>query len=342
MRHVIDVHAHFTPPAYAESLVAAGVPLPGYRPGASGDPVVRPTASIGDSAEIAQRLAVMDEAGVARQVLSPIVGPYAEGAEDARRAARVVNTAHADMVARHPSRFSFFAALPLPHVDDALAELQHAFDELGAVGAIIHCSAGGLSVADPSFEPVLAELDRRGGVLFLHPAVNGLCSPLVNDWGLAPTAGTVFEDTVAALHLITRQVPARFPGIKIVVPHLGGVLPMLLERLDNQLPMSVPDLPEPPSTTARRFWYDTVCHGSAAALRAAVEAFGPDRVVAGSDYPVMLPFETYAETMTGPGKANLPPEVVDGILRTNAEALLGLNRAGVTAPGGEREARSAT
>lgn len=110
----------------------------------------------------------------------------------------------------------------------------------------------------------------------------------------------------------------------MVVPHLGGALPMLLTRLDNQLPRSVPDLPERPSTTARRFWYDTVGHGSTAALRAAVEAFGPDRIVAGSDYPVMLPFETYAETVAQLDEANLPPVVMDRILRTNAQALLGL------------------
>lgn len=326
MRDIIDVHAHVTLPSYAESLTAAGVPLPGYRRGGGAGPAVQRSAGIGDEAGIRQRLELMNEAGVARQVLSPAVGPYAKAATDARRAARLVNTAHAGIVARHPDRFSFFAALPLPHVDDALAELEHAFDEFGAVGAIIHCSVGGRSVADPSFEPVLAELDRRGSVLFIHPAVNGLCSPLVNDWGLAPTAGTVFEDTVAALHLITRQVPARFPRIEIVVPHLGGALPMLLARLDKQLPMSVPDLPEPPSTTARRFWYDTVCHGSSTALRAAVEAFGSDRILAGSDYPVMLPFETCAETIARLGEANLAPVAMGAILRTNAEALLGLER----------------
>lgn len=172
MRDTIDVHAHVTLPAYVESLAAAGVRLPGYRSGADAQPATPSSAANGDEAGIRGRLGLMDEAGVARQVLSPTVGPYAGVAGDARRAARLVNTAHAELVARHPDRFSFFAALPLPHVDDALTELEHAFDALSAVGAIIHCSVGGLSIADASFEPVLAELDRRGSVLFLHPAVN--------------------------------------------------------------------------------------------------------------------------------------------------------------------------
>nr|WP_257909600.1 amidohydrolase family protein [Janibacter limosus] len=256
-------------------------------------------------------------------VLSPTVGPYAADRDSARRAARLVNTTHAALVAAHPDRFSFFAALPLPHVDAALDEVEHALDTLGAVGVIIHCSVGGRSVADPAFEPVLAELDRRVGVLFLHPSVNGLRSPLVTDWGLAPTAGTVFEDTVAALHLMTARVPERFPGIDIIVPHLGGALPMLLDRLDNQLPMSVSGLTERPSETARRFWYDTVSHGSSTALGAAAEAFGADRLLAGSDYPVMLHFTTYAQTMAYHADSGLAPDALTRIMRTNARQLFG-------------------
>lgn len=329
MDSIIDVHAHVTLSAYTAALDAARVRLPDYRatPGAQLTPSSAATsnAGAGDDAGILLRLQLMNDAGVDHQVLSPTVGPYATDVRQARRLARLVNEAHAALAREHPDRFSFFAALPLPHVDDALAELRYAFDTLGAAGAVIHCSVGDLSVADPSFEPVLAELDRRSSVLFLHPAVNGVCSPLVEDWGLAPTAGTVFEDTVAALHLIIRRIPSRFPDIDIVVPHLGGALPMLLDRLDNQLPITIPDLPERPSTTARRFWYDTVGHGSAPALRAAVEAFGADRLVFGSDYPVMLPFETYAATVAHLDDAGLAPEVVDR-LRSNAQTLLRLGR----------------
>ncbi|MBA4084549.1 MAG: amidohydrolase [Kytococcus sp.] len=324
---IIDVHAHVSLPDYSSLLRAAGLDLPGYEqavfPAPTPSEPLRPAPSGADPSSIERRLEHMDRAGVARQVLSPTVGPYAADQDSARRAARLVNTTHAALVAAHPDRFSFFAALPLPHVDAALDEVEHALDTLDAVGVIIHCSVGGRSVADPAFEPVLAELDRRGGALFLHPSVNGLRSPLVTDWGLAPTAGTVFEDTVAALHLMTARVSERFPGIDIIVPHLGGALPMLLHRLDNQLPMSVPGLTERPSETARRFWYDTVAHGSAAALRAAVEAFGADRLLAGSDYPVMLPFNTYAQTMAHHDASGLTPDVLSRILRTNARQLFG-------------------
>lgn len=147
--------------------------------------------------------------------------------------------------------------------------------------------------------------------------------PLINDWGLAPTAGAVFEDTAIALHLIIRQIPHRYPKLKFVIPHLGGALPMLLSRLDNQLPITVSDLPEPPSQTARRFFYDTVGHGSRAALRCAVDAFGSDRIVPGSDYPVLLPFESYRETFDYLRHSNLPDEALRNILVNNTNQLLG-------------------
>jgi predicted TIM-barrel fold metal-dependent hydrolase len=98
---------------------------------------------------------------------------------------------------------------------------------------------------------------------------------------------------------------------------------MLLQRLDNQAPRQHPDLLERPSVTARRFYYDTVGHGSQAALLCAWKAFGADQVVAGSDYPVLLAFETYRQTFHYIRESGLPPEDVDKILNHNAQRVLG-------------------
>lgn len=165
-----------------------------------------------------------------------------------------MNDAHAEMAAKQPDRLAAYAALPLPHVDASLLELRRCLDDLGMVGIALQCFCFDESLAAERFEPIYAELNRRKAVVFFHPCVNGLCSPLISQWGLAPTAGAVFEDTTIALHLIVRQIPHRFPDIRFIVPHLGGALPMLLSRLDNQLPLSTPGLPERPSVTARRFF----------------------------------------------------------------------------------------
>jgi predicted TIM-barrel fold metal-dependent hydrolase len=116
----------------------------------------------------------------------------------------------------------------------------------------------------------------------------------------------------------------RYPHIKYVVPHLGGMISMQLNRLDNQAPRNYPDLPERPSVTARRFYYDTVGHGSHAALLCAWKGFGADRIVAGSDYPVLMAFETYKQTFHYVRECGLPEKDVDLILNHNAQIVLGL------------------
>src|SRR6267378_4572575 len=98
---------------------------------------------------------------------------------------------------------------------------------------------------------------------------------------------------------------------------------MQLQRLDNQAPRQHPNLPEPPSVTARRFYYDTVAHGSQAALLCAWKAFGADHLLPGSDFPVLLSFETYARTFAWIREAGLPHDDVEQILERSAPSVLG-------------------
>lgn len=136
----------------------------------------------------------------------------------------------------------------------------------------------------------------------------------------------MFEDTTVALHLIVRRIPHRFPNITIIIAHLGGALPMMLNRLDNQLPRSYPELPEQPSRTARRFFYDSVGHGSVAALRCALEAFGANRILLGSDYPVLMPFESYRETVGYLSNTQAAPSALLHIVSNNAAQIFARHR----------------
>jgi predicted TIM-barrel fold metal-dependent hydrolase len=249
--------------------------------------------------------------------------PYFAQEADAVAAARCVNDAHAAMVNRHHHRLGAYAALPLPHLDASIAELGRCMDEFGMIGVALQCACLGESIAAPRFDPLYQELNRRRAVVFFHPCVNGICSPLITEWGLAPTAGALFEDTTVALHLIVRAIPERFPDITVIVPHLGGGLPMMLNRLDNQLSLSCPDLGEKPSQTARRFFYDSVGHGSLAALRCAVDAFGSDRILLGSDYPVLLAFESYSDTVNYPHAQHREWRAFAAECRRNAAQIFG-------------------
>jgi predicted TIM-barrel fold metal-dependent hydrolase len=267
----------------------------------------------------------MDEAEVQMQVLSPAASPpYAEKEADAVEAARLINNAYAELATQYPNRLAAFVSLPLPHIDAALREMERGLDELGMLGVSMTCSCFDRSTAEAEFEPLYEEMNRRGAVLNYHPIQNGICSPMINDYRFTVSVGASLEDSAIVLHLIARHVPTRYPNIKYVVPHLGGIIPMLLQRLDNQAPSQHPDLPERPSVTALRFYYDTVGHGSQAALLCAWKAFGADHLVAGSDYPVLLSFETYRQTFHYVRESGLPAEDVDQILNHNAQRLLGL------------------
>jgi predicted TIM-barrel fold metal-dependent hydrolase len=99
---------------------------------------------------------------------------------------------------------------------------------------------------------------------------------------------------------------------------------MQLQRLDNQLPAQHRDLPEKPSETARRLYYDTVGHGSQAALHCAWQAFGADHLLTGSDYPFLMDYETYTETFAYIERSDLPSADIQQILQHSAANVLNL------------------
>ncbi len=130
------------------------------------------------------------------------------------------------------------------------------------------------------------------------------------------------EDTVSIMHLIEAGIPQRYPKLKIVNSHLGGMIPMVLQRLDNISLWEHP-LPEKPSITAKRMWFDSVGHGHPPALKAAVDSLGADRIVLGSDYPYEGG-ELYNRAVAYIHDAGLKPGDVEKILDHNAAAVLGL------------------
>jgi 6-methylsalicylate decarboxylase len=310
---LIDVHAHHSPRRYLEAMKrVTGTERPRNW---------TEMPHTDDPDQVQRRLQIMDEAGVQMQVVSQgVMAPYVQQEAGAVEATQAINDGYADLAQRHPDRFAAFASLPLPHINASLRELARGLDELGLHGVAMNCSVFSRSTAEQEFEPLYEEMNRRGAILFFHPCQSGICSPMVTDYGLNGAAGTSMEDAVIALHLIVRRIPRRFPNIRFVISHLGGLMPMLLQRLDHQLSPIEP-LPEQPSITARRFYYDTVGHGSHAALLCAWKAFGADHLVPGSDWPVLLAHESYSETFGYVREVGLPPEDVDQILNRTAPAL---------------------
>jgi 6-methylsalicylate decarboxylase len=329
---MIDVHAHYMDPRYLGFMAKFGVvglmpqrPAPGtigYAPPPA-PPSAQATRPMFGPENLEERFAAMKAAGVTRQILSPTNAPYLESKDDGVQAARLINDIHKELSDAHPDQFSFYVAMPLPHVQETLEELKRGFD-MGAVGATMHTFCLNETVARDEFEPIWEELNKRKAVLFYHPCQNGLCSHLVNDFGLTVCAGASFEDAVLAMHLIAKQIPVRYPDIKFIVPHFGGPLAMLANRLDGQ--MNQQGFSEKPSETVRRMYYDTVGWGSKGALLAAVATYGESQIVTGSDWPFLLHYESYTQTFENLKEAGLPDATVDRILNRNTQALFGLER----------------
>jgi 6-methylsalicylate decarboxylase len=310
----IDVHAHYWTDDYLDLLVDLGKADAGAARG----------IGAGGGTELEARLRLMDQAGVDMQVLSACPQlPYSDDTEKATTATRFVNDQYARLVENHPDRFRAFAALPMPHVDRAIGEIRRALHDLGMAGVAMNTTILGRALVEQEFEPIFAELDSRGTVLYLHPAGNSACSPLIRDHHLTWMVGAPVEDTISIMHLITHGIPARYRNIKIINSHLGGALPMLLQRADDQYRWEAPQTPETPSVAARRMWYDTVGHGHVPALRCAIDSFGADRLLLGTDFPYENG-ETFVRAVDYISDAQIDPAAARAILDQNATALLGI------------------
>ncbi|MEV6073304.1 amidohydrolase family protein [Nocardia sp. NPDC052001] len=310
----IDVHAHYWTDDYLDLLVELG----------KTDTDTQRGMGAGGGAELDARLRLMDRAGVDMQVLSTAPqNPYGQDRDKAVAAARYVNNQYAEVVAAHPDRFLAFASAPMPHIGESITEIRRALDDLGMVGVAMNTTVLGRALIDPDFAPVFAELDYRGAVLYLHPAGNSACSPLIRDYNLTWMVGAPIEDTISVMQLITSGFPVRYPNIKIINSHLGGALPMLLQRADNQYLWEAPQTPEAPSVLARRMWYDTVGHGHLPALRAAIDSFGADRLILGTDFPYEND-KIFVRAIDYISDASIAPAASQAILESNAEHLFGL------------------
>jgi predicted TIM-barrel fold metal-dependent hydrolase len=273
----LDVHAHYFSQDYIDVLERIGIDAdrlePAYR-------LLHPTRE----ADFAERFAAMDRAHVDKQILSVSgVSPFSLEEKHAVEGARFANDHYAEIARDTPARFAAFGVLPMPHVKASLAELARALDELDMWGITMTTSILGTSLADPSFDPIYAELDKRGAVLFIHPAGLACGSAELVQTGLTWPLGAPFEDSMAILELLQAGFTQRFPRIKTIVPHLGGTLPFLMQRLDHMAQRFMPGKGVP-REELRKFWYDTV-NAHPPSLRAAIDTFGIDRLVFGTDWP---------------------------------------------------------
>ena len=214
----VDVHAHYLPRRYREALERAGIKHP------DGFPFVPKW-----SPDLA--LALMDEVGIGYALLS-ISSPGFSFASGEQRTGLVwaVNEDGAAAVRSHPHRLGLLASLPLPNVDAALEEIEHASDVLHVAGFLLMTNYDGVYLGDERLEPVMEELARRDAVVALHPT----SPPGVEAVALgrpSPMIEFIFDTTRVVTNLILSGALERHERLSVIVPHVGSALPSLADRV---------------------------------------------------------------------------------------------------------------
>lgn len=275
----IDVHSHNILPTWRQSIDEHGAA------GDEGFPI--------PAWDLQAHLAFMDKAGIRQAVLSmPAPQPYFGNAGESTQIVRAYNETCAAIRRAHPDRFLFCASLPLPDVNAAITEAIYALDTLKADGIKLATNSYGQYVGDEALDPLMQVLHDRQAVVILHPHKPSPVHPGTS--ATTPLAAFEYpaETTRAVVNLLARNVPARYPGIRFVIPHCGSFLPLALPRLKAVHPaLLAKGLMKPIDWEAnlKRFYYDLAGGATPEVLQALLTITDPDHLLYGSDYPYQPP-----------------------------------------------------
>jgi predicted TIM-barrel fold metal-dependent hydrolase len=299
--HTIDIHHHVIPESVGAIYKRLGIETLGG--------VVVPTF------DVKRTLSFMDGNGTQKAYVSLAdVGPAFAKQKDAVEIAQTANNFYAQLRDNYPERFGAFATLPLPYLEASQSELIRALDELNLDGIMLLSNSNGVYLGDPTLDPIMAELNKRKAVVFVHPAQLHEArddGPAFRGFLL----DFVFDTTRAITNILFNETARKFPDIKFIFAHMGGTAPYLVERLAlgfsnnkyasrNMSPERVARLQKVSGTimkvippewvtekvthvrqTLASFYYDTAVSSEAPTFNAVRTLAGVEHIVYGSDFP---------------------------------------------------------
>ena len=287
---VIDIHAHYFPETYLDLVANDGKRFDAeYHMTDKGFFIKTPAGSNGPLPakfiDLKARVADMDQQGVAVQAIS-LTAPmlYWGDAELSTKLAKAWNDAATAAHQAYPTQLVSFLTLPMLYPDRALDELNRASKLPGMRGVYLGTNIGSHELDDPLFEPILARIEALDLPIFLHP-VEPIGGDRLKTFFLSNLIGNPVDTAIAASHLIFGGVLDRHPKLQVGLPHAGGVLPILIGRIDQgwRTRPDLKHLPQAPSTYLTRFTYDTITH-SKAVMEFVIKEVGAERIMLGSDY----------------------------------------------------------
>jgi 6-methylsalicylate decarboxylase len=301
---IIDVHHHYTSPALLAMMLGR-----------------RTHQGFNEAWTVQKSLDAMDAAGVATAVVSTSdPGVFFGDYDQAKSLARDCNEYQARMVADHKGRFGMFTTLPLPDIDNTLAEIAYGLDTLKAQSVGLMTSYGTKYLGDPAFTPVMQELNRRKAAVFVHPLQPACCTNVV---AAVPDVvveyGTETSRTVASL--LMNHTTIKFPDIRFIFSHGGGAVPFLTFRFarmvggDPELMKAEPGGAVP---LIQKLYFDTAQAWNQYTMPSLTKLMPADHIVFGSDFPAASPLDT----VNGLRAFGLNDDALAKITRQNAQSIL--------------------
>ena len=296
--------------------------------------------------DLDERFRVIDMFKDYKQVISLGMPPLETmgSAEQSIEFAKLANEGLAELVDKHPDRFSgYVAALPMGSPAAAVKEAERAITQLGANGFQIHTNVSGAPLDEPQFFPIFELIAKHDKPILLHPSRNASMPDYKTEskskYEIWWAFGWPYETSAAMSRLVFSGLMDRLPGIKLLAHHLGALVPYLEGRVGpgwDQLGARTSDedlrttvlarLKKRPLDYFKDFYADTAVFGSRPATVCGLEFYSPDKVLFASDCPF--------DPEKGPGyiretikvleSIDMPPDVREKISFRNAEKLFGL------------------
>jgi len=289
----VDAYTHFIPAAFFDKLVDSGYPDIGKR--MRGVPCIH---------DLDVRMKIVDMFPDYRQILSYPMPPLENLAKGAQldEFTKIINNGFADICAKHRDHFpGWVAQVSLAAPETAIREGERAIKN-GALGVQIYTNVGGRPLDEPEFEPFFAAMEKIGKPIWLHPA-RGANSPdylseKKSKYEIWWTLGWSYETAAAMSRLVFSKIMDKYPSLKIITHHFGGIVPMLEGRIgpgwdqlgartsDEDLSVVRKSLKKRPLDYFKHdFYADTAVFGGAPATKCGFEFYDMDKILFASDCP---------------------------------------------------------
>ena len=328
----IDAYAHISPPKYTARLQKEHS---GFY-----NQILHTCPPLFD---MEQRFRIMDLYPGIVQVLTVGPVPPLEAFADSTQSvdlARMANDEMAELVLKHRHRFiAAIALLPMNNIDAALEETDRAIKTLGFRGAYVHSNINGKPLDSPEFLPLFEKMAQYDLPIYIHPWRGDDHAEYPTEekskYMIASIFGWPYETTAAMTRLVFGGIFEKFPNIKIVTHHCGGMVPYYEQRIVQHYGQQDRSgrAPSPSSITQspidyyKMFYNDTAIHGNTPALMLAYHFWGADHIILGADMPLgdhYFGFRSYRQTVNAIEAMDITEEEKKKIFVDNALKLLRL------------------